>query len=316
MGMQETHKMPRRQPNFLSDEDEFYTGVGNRMEARVDSKSRGVAGELGFDGNMKFMPDHETQYPSASAHEGIHKHVGPPTKVRHHKPRGLAKDLLNMAHKDLAHIKHEYAAPSLMATEFHEARALLKELDEREKDDTSLVHIPHSLAFITVEAFNEESSEVAKKQLTYVNHKRAENEASGKPRRPRKDGNPPTTGPITIDKISKMEMKSPVNSGGGEYDIKVARNFLHKLIKKIPLLYYNLIRYSTHAVSGGTPSKTVHHTPARDEHQTKFYNAYHYNKKLLHKAKHAAHSHHGKDGGDGKRKKRNRKPREPRPSRA
>ena len=313
--MHDTHKMPRRQPNFLSDEDEFYTGVGNRMEARVDSKSRGDIGELGALNTWKTAKGYEgvnfsTHDPDPEYSKMLSSHP-----KKHHKPRGLAKDLLNVAHKELAHIKHEYASPSLMATEFHEARALLKELDERNKDDTSLVHIPSSLAHTAVAGFNAESGDVAEHQLKYVNKIRAKNEASGKPRRPRKDGNEHTTGPITIDKISKMEMKSPVNSGGGEYDIKVARNFLHKLIKKIPLLYYNLIRYSTHAVSGGVPSKTVHHTAARDEHQTKFYNAYHYNKKLLHKAKHPARGHHGKGGGDGNRKKRTRKPREPRPSR-
>jgi hypothetical protein len=294
--------MPRRQPNFLSDEDEFYTGVGNKMEARVDSKSRGVAGELGFGASFGQQKLHG---------EFLHNQ----SKTKHHKPRGLAKAVFSLAHREMARIKHDYRAPSLMATEFHQARELLKELDGREKDDASTVHIPSALAHAAVSGFNAESDEVAEHQLKHVNKIRAKNEASGKPRRPRKDGKEHTTGPITIDKISKLHMESPVNSGGGDYDIKVARNFLHKLIKKIPLLYYNLIHYSTHDVSRVADTAVEHHTKARDEHQTKFYNDYHYIRKELHKAKHGARGHHGKGGGDGNRKKRTRKPREPRPSR-
>ena len=310
--MHDTHRMPRRQPNFLSDEDEFYTGVGNKMEARVDSKSRGVAGELGFgenwDGDKTYKDfDYSTHNPKANHTEMIRKSF--PHYHKHHNPRGLAKAVFSLAHREMARIKHDYRTPSLMATEFHQARELLKELDGREKDDASTVHIPSALAHAAVTGFNAESGDVAEHQLKHVNKIRAKNEASGKPRRPRKDGKEHTTGPITIDKIAKMHMESPVNSEGGDYDIKVARNFLHKLIKKIPLLYYNLIHYSTHDVS------RVADTKARDEHQTKFYNEYHYIRKELHKAKHAAHSHHGKGGGDGNRKKRTRKPREPRPSR-
>jgi hypothetical protein len=219
---------------------------------------------------------------------------------RQHKKPPLAKAVYSLAHESMAHLKHDYKDPSLMATEFHEARELLKELDNRNADDTSTVRVPASLVRAARD-FNEKASEIAKSKLKWVNKKREAHAGKPRPRRVRKDGKEHVSTAPTIESMTRS-LPSIKKLEEGEHDVKVVKGYLHKLIKKIPLLYYHMIHYGTHEPRSGAGVTTRE----RSAHESRFYKEYHSIQKALRKAKHGAHGaqgghthHKGKTGGPG-----------------
>lgn len=278
--------MPPRRSKFLSDDDEFYTGVSTRSNPKENLNSRNEAqkGSLGVLKNWKAESRFkDEEYPQENDKDLGQKHYNHHTP-KHHKPPPPARFLHQLASSELTKIKESY--DGILKDELREARSLLKTIDTRDdekKEDP--VMIPEEMVKRIVEESKRISGHIRQVRIVYVNMKKKQND------RPE----------ITEEEIRLPTLDEPKGGVQPSYDVKTGKNYLHYVIKKILALYYHKIKFTTHVGTEDTEYETHTRKPA----EVRFYNEYTKVLKAKRYAKQESKKHHSNHHSSGKDNKSN-----------